>query len=121
MAALYIADGHHRSAAASRVAAARKAANPGHTGAESYNHFLSVIFPAHRLRILDYNRVVSDLGGLSVEQFLSRLGESFAVTPATGGETAAPGEFGLYVAGTWHRLGHPARAGAAGPGRNAWT
>lgn len=103
--ALYIADGHHRSAAASRVAAARRAANPGHTGAESYNRFLSVIFPSHRLRILDYNRVVSDLGGMSVDRFLTRLSASFTVTSAA--QAVKPqrrGEFGLYVAGAWHRL-----------------
>src|SRR5574340_1501391 len=61
MPALYIADGHHRSASASRIAAARRAANPGHTGAEPYNFFLSVIFPAHEMRIMDYNRVITDL------------------------------------------------------------
>jgi uncharacterized protein (DUF1015 family) len=105
MPALYIADGHHRSAAASRVAAARRAANPGHTGVESYNRFLAVIFPAHRLRILDYNRVVSDLGEMSVDRFLARLSKSFAVTSAA--QAVKPrrrGEFGLYVAGAWHRL-----------------
>ncbi len=58
---LYIADGHHRSAAASRVAASRKAANPHHTGEESYNYFLSVIFPDNQMQILDYNRVLKDL------------------------------------------------------------
>ena len=78
--ALYIADGHHRSAAASRIAATRRAANPAHTGTESYNYFLAVIFPHHQLRILDYNRVVKDLNGLTSEQLLARARENFTVT-----------------------------------------
>ncbi len=82
MPALYIADGHHRSASASRIAAARRAANPGHTGAEPYNFFLSVIFPAHEMRIMDYNRVITDLNGLSAEAFLERVGAAFSVEPA---------------------------------------
>lgn len=103
--ALYIADGHHRSAAAARVAAARRRANLHHSGAESYNSFLSVIFPAHELRILDYNRVVADLNGLAGDHFLQRIGESFSVQAS-----AAPvkpvrhGEYGLYFQGRWYRL-----------------
>ena len=105
MPALYIADGHHRSAAASRVAAARRAANPCHTGEESYNRFLSVIFPAHKMRILDYNRVVRDLGGLALSDFMPRVAERFAVTSsATAVKPGGPGEFGLYVGGQWYRL-----------------
>ncbi len=77
MPAIYIADGHHRSAAASRVAAARRAANPRHTGEESYNYFLTVIFPHHQMRILDYNRVVSGLNGMDAETFLERVRQSF--------------------------------------------
>lgn len=103
--ALYIADGHHRSAAASRVAAARRAANPRHTGEESYNYFLAVIFPHHRMRILDYNRVVADLNGLDAASFLARLRESFSVQESTAPvKPARPGEFGLYLAGKWYRL-----------------
>lgn len=105
MPALYIADGHHRSAAASRVAAARRAANTRHTGAESYNYFLAVAFAHHQMRILPYNRVVRDLHGLSVAELLSRLGQHFSVHQAPGAVTPAkPGEFGLYVAGHWYRL-----------------
>jgi len=105
MPALYIADGHHRSASASRIAAARKAANPGHTGAEPYNFFLSVIFPAHEMRIMDYNRVITDLNGLSAETFLDRVRAAFNVeAAATAVKPERPGSFGLYLAGRWYRL-----------------
>ena len=105
MPALYIADGHHRSASASRIAAARKAANPGHTGAEPYNFFLSVIFPAHEMRIMDYNRVMTDLNGLSAETFLDRVRAAFNVeAAATAVKPERPGSFGLYLAGRWYRL-----------------
>lgn len=103
--ALYIADGHHRSAAASRVAAARRSANPHHTGDESYNYFLSVIFPAHVLRIMDYNRVVCDLNGLSKEQLIEKIGAAYTVSPATGQvKPATHGEVGMYLGGQWYRL-----------------
>ncbi len=105
MHAIYIADGHHRSAAASRVAAARRAANPAHNGEESYNYFLSVIFPHHQMKIMDYNRVMCDLNGMNAAQFLMRVGESFSVeTSATPVKPAQPGEFGLYLPGQWFRL-----------------
>jgi uncharacterized protein (DUF1015 family) len=105
MPALYIADGHHRSAAASRVAAARRAANPRHTGEESYNRLLVVAFPDHELRILDYNRVVRDLGGMSLHAFLGELRGRFAVAPsATPVRPERHGEFGLYAGGRWYRL-----------------
>ena len=119
MSALYIADGHHRSAAASRVAAARRAANPRHTGEESYERFLSVIFPAHGLRILDYNRVVADLGGLALPDFLSRVGERFAVaSSSTAVRPERSGEFGLYVDRRWYRLTiHPGRLPAGAEAR----
>jgi uncharacterized protein (DUF1015 family) len=103
--ALYIADGHHRSAAASRVAAARRAANPHHSGEEPYNWFLAVIFPHHEMRILDYNRVVADLNGLDATAFLARVRERFSVEES--GMPVRParsGEFGLYLAGRWYRL-----------------
>ena len=77
--ALYIADGHHRTAAAARVGEEKKAADPGHTGDEEYNYFMAVGFPASQLRILDYNRVVRDLAGMDAETFLSRLSEDFTV------------------------------------------
>jgi uncharacterized protein (DUF1015 family) len=103
--ALYIADGHHRSAAASRVAAARRAANPRHTGEESYNYFLVVIFPHHQTRILAYNRVVADLNGMDAGAFLARLRETFSVErSATPVAPAKRAEFGLYLAGEWYRL-----------------
>ncbi|MEJ2686398.1 MAG: DUF1015 family protein [Gammaproteobacteria bacterium] len=105
MAALYIADGHHRSAAASRVAAARKADNAGHTGRESYNYFLAVMFPHDQMQILDYNRVVRDLNGLTEAQFLTALKERFDVQAADGAvHPTRSGEFGLYLAGRWYRL-----------------
>jgi uncharacterized protein (DUF1015 family) len=105
MHAIYIADGHHRSASASRICASRKAANPHHTGEEAYNSFLSVIFPAHEMKILDYNRVITDLNGLTVESFLDKVKNSFNVEPATEAiKPAQQGQFGLYLAGLWHRL-----------------
>jgi len=103
--ALYIADGHHRSAAASRVAAARRAANPHHTGEENYNYFLTVIFPHHQTPILAYNRVVADLNGMDAGAFLARVRENFSIE-----KSPAPvkpdkrAEFGLYLAGEWYRL-----------------
>jgi uncharacterized protein (DUF1015 family) len=105
MPALYIADGHHRSAAAARVAAARRAANPRHTGEESYNSFLTVNFPHHEMQILDYNRVVSGLNGMDAATFLKRVRENFSVQDSPKAvKPAKPGEFGLYLAGKWHRL-----------------
>ncbi len=105
MHALYIADGHHRSAAASRVAAARRASSPAHSGEESYNYFLSVIFPHHQMKIMDYNRVMTDLNGMDATIFLQRIGENFSVQasniPVKPGK---PGEFGLYLPGQWYRL-----------------
>ena len=105
MPALYIADGHHRSAAAARVAAARRQHNPGHTGAEDYNFFLAVAFPQHEMRILPYNRAVRDLNGMSGEQLLGRIGERFdieAVSAPVAPECAR--HFGLYLEGRWYRL-----------------
>ncbi|WP_089729141.1 DUF1015 domain-containing protein [Candidatus Thiosymbion oneisti] len=107
---LYVADGHHRSAAAARVAATRKAVNPNHTGDESYNYFLSVIFPHDRMQILDYNRVVKDLHGLEAETFMDRLRPSFKVEPSP--MPVAPArhaEFGMYLDGAWYRLTLDAR------------
>ena len=102
MPALYIADGHHRSAAASRVCAARKAANPGHTGDEAYNYFLSVIFPHHQMRIMDYNRVIKDLNGLTEADFMARVAENFMIEMEDDAvKPARAGEFGLYLGGRW--------------------
>ena len=104
MPALYIADGHHRSAAASRVTAARRAANPRHTGEENYNYFLTVIFPHHQMQILAYNRVVADLNGMNAATFLARVRESFSVAKSAAPAQPGPAEFGLYLAGQWYRL-----------------
>ena len=105
MPALYIADGHHRSAAASRVAAARRTADPRHSGEENYNYFLVVIFPHHQLQILDYNRVVAGLNGMDAEAFLARVRENFSVEKSPQPVMPAkPAEFGLYLAGQWYRL-----------------
>jgi len=105
MPAIYIADGHHRSASASRIAAARRAANPAHIGTEPYNFFLSVIFPAHEMAIMDYNRVITDLNGLTADAFLAKIGAAFVIEAASGAvKPERPGVFGLYLAGKWYRL-----------------
>jgi uncharacterized protein (DUF1015 family) len=102
---LYVADGHHRSAAASRVAAARREANPAHTGEESYNYFLSVVFPHDQMQILAYNRVVKDLHGNTPESLMAHLAIPFAVEGAPEPvRPERPGEFGLFLAGHWYRL-----------------
>lgn len=102
---LYIADGHHRSAAASRVAAQRKAINPKHTGDESYNYFLSVIFPDNQMKILDYNRVIQDLNQLTPEQFLQAIQQNFSVESSdTPVKPQKAGEFGMYLAQQWYKL-----------------
>lgn len=100
---LYIADGHHRCAAASRVAAMRRKA--GHTGEESADYFLAVIFPDNQMQILAYNRVVRDLNRLDPEAFLERVAERFDVEASSGPvEPSRPAEFGLYLPGRWYRL-----------------
>ena len=104
--ALYVADGHHRTAAAARVGAECKAKNPHHTGDEEYCYFLAVTFPASQLRIIDYNRVVRDLNGLTSEQFLERLKERFTVEEKGAEEyrPAALHDFAMYLDGRWWRL-----------------
>lgn len=104
--ALYIADGHHRSAAAALVGAEKAAAHPGATGREEFNFFMAVCFPAAQLTILDYNRVVKDLNGMTPEQFLEALSRNFEVVPK-GKEIYKPSrlhEFSLYLGGTWYAL-----------------
>ncbi|NLC77490.1 MAG: DUF1015 domain-containing protein [Clostridia bacterium] len=103
---LYIADGHHRSASAVKVALKRREADPGYTGDEEYNYFLAVAFPGEELRIMDYNRVVKDLNGLTAEEFLNRLGEKFLVEKADRQPFAPDGPriFGMYLEGQWYRL-----------------
>jgi uncharacterized protein (DUF1015 family) len=95
---LYVADGHHRAASASRARAHFKAANPRHTGDEEYNRVLATLFPAGQLRILPYNRVVTDLSGRTAGDFLGALGQRFPVTPATDPNPARRGDFRVCVA-----------------------
>lgn len=103
---LYIADGHHRSAAAALVGAEKAKNNPNHRGDEEYNYFMAVAFPASHLKIIDYNRVVKDLNGLSEEEFLNRLRENFDVEDK-GTEIYHPSglhNFSLYLGGKWYSL-----------------
>jgi len=97
----YVADGHHRSASAARVGRERRAANQNHTGEEDYNWFLCVLFPADQLRILPYNRVVSDLNGHSPEDFLSKVREVFEVSESASSAPAAPGQVSMFFGGRW--------------------
>ncbi|MCI6119473.1 MAG: DUF1015 domain-containing protein [Prevotella sp.] len=103
---LYIADGHHRSAAAALVGAEKQKNNPDHRGDEEYNYFMAVCFQASQLTILDYNRVVKDLNGLSSEEFLTRLSENFDVEDKGTDiyKPAALHEFSLYLDGHWYSL-----------------
>lgn len=103
---MYIADGHHRSAAAALVGAEMAKNNPNHTGSEEYNYFLAVCFPASHLKVMDYNRVVKDLNGLTTDEFLRRLEDNFVVE-LKGSEVFKPGrlhEFSLYIEGKWYSL-----------------
>ena len=104
--AMYVADGHHRTAAAARVGAEKREQNPNHTGMEEYNYFLAVIFPASQLHVIDYNRVVKDLNGLSESEFLAKLNESFEVRDM-GTDIYKPNalhNFGMYLGGKWYSL-----------------
>lgn len=104
--AFYVADGHHRTAAAARVGAEKKDRNPSHTGDEEYNFFMAVCFPESQLKILDYNRVVKDLNGLSEEEFLKALEADFTVKEE-GTELYHPSrlhEFAMYLGGKWYSL-----------------
>ena len=111
--AFYVADGHHRTAAAARVGAEKKALNPGHTGNEEYNFFMAVCFPQSQLAIIDYNRVVKDLNGLTEEQFLKALEEDFDVAVATKPRCGRPAKpysptglhnFSMYLGDKWYTL-----------------
>lgn len=106
MPALYIADGHHRSAAAALVGAEKAKQNPDHKGDEEYNYFMAVCFPANQLTIIDYNRVVKDLNGLTEEEFLARVGENFYVEEKSDKEYKpnALHNFSLYLADKWYSL-----------------
>jgi uncharacterized protein (DUF1015 family) len=102
---LYVADGHHRSAAASIVGRERQQANPNHTGEEDYNYFLAVAFPASHLKIFDYNRVVKDLNGNTKEEFFAKLEPNFEVSEMTSRQKpAAKGQFGLYIDQKWYLM-----------------
>ena len=106
MPALYIADGHHRSAAAALVGKEKADNNPNHRGDEEYNYFMAVCFPESQLTIIDYNRVVKDLNGLSSEEFLAAVSEDFVVTPK-GADIYKPAclhEFSMYLDGNWYAL-----------------
>lgn len=104
--ALYVADGHHRTAAAALVGKEKRAANPNHTGNEEYCYFLSVIFPDNQLHIIDYNRLVKDLNGMTPVQLVEKLGKNFDVT-LVGEKIYKPSalhNFGMYLDGKWYSL-----------------
>ncbi len=110
---LYVADGHHRTASAAKVGTMRREQHPGYSGDEEFNYFLSVLFPSEQLYIMDYNRVVKDLHGLSAEEFLRKVAERFDVELYQGEEQYKPVErhtFGMYLEGKWYKL--TATAGA---------
>lgn len=103
--AFYVADGHHRTAAAARVGAEKREHNPKHTGEEEYNYFMAVCFPESQLKIMDYNRVVKDLAGMSDEQFLAKLSEDFDIEVVDGAEPWHPNtlhNFSMYLSGKWY-------------------
>lgn len=105
IATLYVADGHHRSAAASRVRDLRRAANPSHDGTEEYNYFLTVIFPDTELNIMSYNRAVKDLNGHSLAEFMTLVSRSFEITPLTDRREGLERHlFGMYLDGKWYEL-----------------
>ncbi|MDO5442089.1 MAG: DUF1015 domain-containing protein [Bacteroidia bacterium] len=104
--AFYVADGHHRTAAAARVGAEKKSQNPNHTGEEEYNYFMAVCFPESQLKIIDYNRVVKDLNGLTATQLIGMLGKDFDIM-CKGTEIYHPEElhnFSMYLEGKWYSL-----------------
>lgn len=102
----YVADGHHRTAAAARIGIEKKSQNPNHTGKEEYNFFMAVHFPDNQLNIIDYNRVCKDLNGLSEAEFLQKLEKCFTVTKM-GADIYKPSklhEFSMYMSGNWYKL-----------------
>jgi len=108
----YIADGHHRAASAARVARLRRERNPKHTGAEDYNWFLCVLFPASELKILPYNRLVFDLNGHTPSAFLAKVKETFGPSENASPSPAAVGDVSMYLGGKWYGLKCPADAKA---------
>ncbi|HEY7546586.1 MAG TPA: DUF1015 family protein [Blastocatellia bacterium] len=105
---LYIADGHHRAASASRARAELKSKNADHAGNEEYNFFLTVLFPADQLHIMPYNRVVKDLNGLTADELLTALSQKFSVAESDSPVPAHKGEICMYLAGQWYKLIAPA-------------
>ncbi len=104
--AFYVADGHHRTAAAALVGEEKRRNNPNHTGEEEYNYFMAVVFPESHLKIIDYNRVVKDLNGMTQEQFIQKLGEDFVVEKK-GTDIYTPSglhNFSMYIGGEWYSL-----------------
>ena len=101
---LYVADGHHRSAAAARIKAKRQSQNPDHSGDEEYNFFLAVIFPHRQMKILPYNRLVKDLNGMCKAEFFGALADRFEYDDAELKVPDAPQSFCLYIEGKWYRL-----------------
>lgn len=108
---MYVADGHHRSASGTKVGQKKRAANPNHTGNEAYNYFLSVIFPHNQLYIMDYNRVVKDLNGLTIEEFMAKVSEKFDIEEPCGCccncteyKPTKRHEFGMYIDKKWYKL-----------------
>ncbi|MFY9379704.1 MAG: DUF1015 domain-containing protein, partial [Acutalibacteraceae bacterium] len=104
---LYIADGHHRAASAVKVGLKRRQENPDYTGKEEFNFFLSVAFPASELAIMDYNRVIKDLNGMTSQEFLSKIEDNFIITKLDGNNAYRPEKahtFGMYLDNSWYKL-----------------
>jgi uncharacterized protein (DUF1015 family) len=101
---LYIADGHHRAASASRARAELKQQNSGHTGNEAYNYFLTVLFPDSQLQILAYNRIVKDLNGLSKEALLAEVKRQFLISENASPAPESRGQWSMYLDGKWYGL-----------------
>ncbi|MCD8069680.1 MAG: DUF1015 domain-containing protein, partial [Lachnospiraceae bacterium] len=102
---IYIADGHHRAASAVKVGLKRRGQHPDYTGSEEFNYFLSVLFPDEELMIMDYNRVVKDLNGLTEQEFLTKVMEKFVAEPSeTPVSPSRKGEIGMYLKSDWYRL-----------------
>jgi uncharacterized protein (DUF1015 family) len=101
---LYIADGHHRAASASRARAVKKEGNPNHTGKEEYNYFLAVLFPAEQLKILPYNRVVFDLKGMNENEFMEKVKTNFTIEETNNPSPQERRSIGMYLSGKWYLL-----------------
>lgn len=102
--ALYVADGHHRSASASKIADLKKSKNPNHTGQEEYNFFSAVFFPASQMLIMDYNRLVKDLNGLNYDEYMGKLSEKFDIKESKIAKPSASKNIGMYLNSKWYAL-----------------